>query len=147
MSKPFKCPKAYLTVDLLAALAIIAVLVSISVPSLSALTADLNIKKEAQKINSTIERHITKAARESVTYTLTLERTGLYVNTGIPNTSLMAVKTLPKKYNLSYAATNKSIHFYKQGTCSPASFELISGQRKCNFSISLRCRTTTKCTP
>jgi hypothetical protein len=137
--------RAYLTLDMLAALAIVAVLISISVPNLSNMMSELSLRKEAQKINYSLERMVTKASRDSVQYTLTLDKTGLFIETNVKPSTLAAVRELPKRYHLEFQPTNKQIHFYKQGTCSPASFQISNGDKKCIFTISLRCRISVGC--
>ena len=134
-----------MTLDMLSALAILAVILSISLPNLSGMLGDLNLRKEAQKINYNLESLVSKAAKDTNQYTLTLEKSGLYVTTNTKPQNTVLVRTLPKRYHLDFLPVNKEIHFYKQGTCSPSSFHLSNGKKRCTLTISLRCRSSVSC--
>ena len=137
--------RAYLTLDMLSSLAILAILLGISVPNLSSMVSEISLRKEAHKISYSLESLTTKASREASQFTLTLEKNGLYATTHSKPQSTVLVKTLPKRYQLDFLSVNKEIHFYKQGTCSPSSFQLTNGQKKCTFTLSLRCRSSVSC--
>lgn len=116
----------YLSIDIIASLALFALILTVSLPSLTAYGSALAMKRKALGINHRLEHLILEAAAKNnpVQYDL--------------------IREIRPPFSLS-ETTHQLVHFYPGGVCSPASFKISNGRDSCSFSVSLRCRINSDC--
>lgn len=140
--RTIKACKAYFTLDLLAGLAIAALLISLTLPNLAYFSKSLQFRRHSQKVFSGLERLISQAALYR--HDITLQFSEREIAASSDN---RIIKRIPLGGILKFELQDHDgvVTFYSQGVCTPATLKLLEGNRSCIFSISLRCRIKSDC--
>ena len=141
----FRSAAAALSLDLLAGIAILTVLLGISLPAVSSISKELKLNREALIIQSHLESLVSKSAEYNRKASIHLQNNSLYIIQEQEDEEIIYSHKLPDGFHLEFSPAVAAIRFYSGGVCSPASFHLNNGANTCAFILSLRCRISLSC--
>lgn len=149
VTKKTKTPRpnnGHYIIDLLVALALMAIFIATASPSISGMLKGSLLRRETDALLAVIEKLSLEALQNEKDITLNLYRDSYFAF--LEGETLRALNSHTFRAPVSAvvdAQGKKEVKFFQNGVASPSTITLLDGARSCKITVSLRGRATKIC--